>query len=89
MFSVKLVEITSAFPLLNITELALMIFPANTVESTDNSPSFKTIALLITLSENSQPDMFKKPALYMIASVSKSVNIQFLNVKVPLFSNDA
>ena len=89
MFSVKLDDITSAFPLLYITELALMILPVNTVESTDNSPSFKTIALLIELSENSLPIMFKKPALYMIASVSKSVNIQFLNVKLPLFSNAA
>ena len=89
MFSVKLDEVMSAIPLLNITELVLMILLANTVESTDNFPSFKTIALLIVLSENSLFNMFNIPALYMIASVSKSVNIQFLNVKLPLFSNAA
>ena len=89
MFSVKLEEVMSAIPLLNITELALMILLANTVESTNNSPSFKTIALLTELSENSLFNMFNKPVLYIIASVSKSVNIQFLNIKLPLFSNAA
>ena len=89
MFSVKLEEVMSAIPLLYITELALMILLANTVESTDNPPSFKTIALLIVLSENSLFNMFNIPVLYIIASVSKSVNIQFLNIKLPLFSNAA
>ena len=35
------------------------------------SPLFLVIALLIKLSENSQPDMFNKPALYMIVMERK------------------
>ena len=89
MFSLKVDEVMSAIPLLSIIELVLMTLPVNSLESMDSFPSFKTIALLRVLSENSLFIMFRVPVLYMIASVSKSLNMQSLNVKVPLFSNDA
>ena len=83
MFSVKLEATISAFPLLYTTEFVFMTLLENSAPSMNNSPSFKTIALLMELSENTPSVIFKEPELYMIVSVSKPVKEQFLSVKLP------
>ena len=82
-FSVKLEATISAFPLLYTTEFVFMTLLENSAPSMNKFPSFKTIALLMELSENTPPVIFKEPELYMIDSVSKAVNVQFLSVKLP------
>ena len=83
MFSVKLEETISASPLLYTTEFAVTTLYENSAPLMNNFPLFKTIALLMELSENTPSVIFNDPELYMIVSVSKLLNVQFLSVKLP------